>query len=369
FLAQTAHHIGAARIAVAHHADDQAETVLMRLLRGASSPGLAGMELSGSLPTDPSLTLIRPLLFNTRAEIQAYADEHGLVPCIDSTNADTNYLRNHIRLNLLPQLEAINSAIRQTLSRMAEVAALEDDFMHNQLMDALPSLHVIETPKRISARRAAYRDLHPALRRRWIRWAALRINPSLELDYHHIRLAAELALHGRQGAVAQLGDGLSLRVDYDWLHVEVEQGEPSLSEYQSMPLVLPGFSAELSPGDSLSLSEQWTLRVEPDCPLESDSSWLRLTIPSTASIIVRTRRPGDLFRPIGLRGHAQKLSDWMIDRKLPRALRDQIPLICVDDQIAAFRVNEDWVIATPFTESGDPNHRSVWLSYRQNLPT
>ncbi len=366
FLAEIAHQVGAARIAVAHHADDQIETVLMRLLRGATAHGLAGMELSRPLSTDTSLVLIRPLLFHTRAEIQSYANQYGLVPRIDSTNADTNYLRNHIRLNLLPQLEAINPGIRQTLSRMAEVAALEDDFMHSQLLDALPLLDMTERPGQISAQRAAYCGLHPALRRRWIRWASLRINPSLELDYHHIRQAVELALHGKQGAVAQLGSGLSLRVDYDWLHIESKQGQSIPPEYAAMPLVRPGFNAQLCPGDSLALSEQWTLRTELDRLPELDSSYLLLIIPHTASITVRTRRPGDLFRPKGLRGHAQKLSDWMINRKIPRALRDQIPLICVADEIAAFRVNEDWIIANPFTESRGLEYCSMRLSYVRN---
>lgn len=368
FLAQTAHQVGALRVAVAHHADDQAETVLMRLLRGASAEGLAGMQLSRFLPADPPLTLIRPLLFHTRAEIQAYADEHGLVPCIDSTNTDTGYLRNRLRVNLLPQLESINPAIRQTLSRMAEVAALEDEFMHSQLLDALPRLDMIERPERISARRAAFHDLHPALHRRWIRWAALRINPASELDYHHIRQAVEIALHGRQGSVAQLGGGLSLRVDYGWLHVESEQAQPTPSEFQSVPLVRPGFNAVLALPGSLALTDSWTLRAELDRPAEKDFTGFRLAIPPAASITVRTRHPGDMFRPKGLRGRSRKFSDWLIDSKIPRALRDQIPLICVHDEIAAFYLDEEWIVAYPFTEYAESDHRSFWLSYVRNPP-
>lgn len=369
FLAQTAHQVGTSHVAVAHHADDQAETVLMRLLRGASTQGLVGMQLSSPLPGDPSLTLIRPMLFHTRAEIQAYAAEHGLVPCIDSTNADASFLRNHIRLDLLPQLESINPAIRQTLSRIAEVAAQENDFMHAQLMDTLPLLGVVETPERTSVRRAAFCDLHPALRRRWVRWAALRINPSLELNYHHTRIAVEIALHGKQGAVAQLGSGLSLRVDYDWLHVESEQAQPVSPEFHSTPLVRPGFNAVLRLPGALLLTDSWMLRVESNRPSQTDSKWLCLAVQTAASITMRTRHPGDVFRPKGLRGRSRKLSDWMIDRKIPRALRDQIPLICVNNEIAAFYIQEEWIVAYPFIEYREPDHQRIWLSYVRNSST
>jgi tRNA(Ile)-lysidine synthase len=84
---------------------------------------------------------------------------------------------------------------------------------------------------------------------------------------------------------------------------------------------------------------------------------------------MRTRHPGDVFRPKGLRGRSCKLSDWMIDRKIPRALRDQIPLICVNDEIAAFYIQEEWIVAYPFIEYREPDHQRIWLSYVRNSST
>src|SRR5262249_43267249 len=97
FLAKVAHEVSALRIAVAHHADDQAETVLMHLIRGSGIRGLSGMAWSAPVPDHPDLTLIRPSLAVTRAQIEAYCAENSLIPRQDATNTDISLLRNRLR--------------------------------------------------------------------------------------------------------------------------------------------------------------------------------------------------------------------------------------------------------------------------------
>ena len=133
FLAQVAHNLGASTIAVAHHEDDQAETVLMHLLRGAGVHGLSGMALRSLVPNHTDLKLIRPLLSVSRQEIEAYCVEHNLEPRHDSTNSDTSLLRNAIRLEMLPILQRYTPQVKPALARWAEIAAVEDEYLQQQV--------------------------------------------------------------------------------------------------------------------------------------------------------------------------------------------------------------------------------------------
>ncbi|MCB9453227.1 MAG: tRNA lysidine(34) synthetase TilS [Anaerolineaceae bacterium] len=122
FLAGVARDVGASLVATAHHADDQAETILLHLLRGSGLRGLRGMAFHAALPGFPEITLVRPLLATSRTEIETYCREHHLTPRHDATNQDTTLLRNHIRHDILPQLQTINPQIVPTLMNLSESA-------------------------------------------------------------------------------------------------------------------------------------------------------------------------------------------------------------------------------------------------------
>ncbi|HQY26603.1 MAG TPA: tRNA lysidine(34) synthetase TilS [Thermoflexales bacterium] len=140
FLAGIAAAEGARWIATAHHADDQAETVLLRLLRGTGTLGLRGMALLSPMPGHPALRLWRPLLLATRAEILAYCEERALTFCVDASNRDTRALRNRIRHELIPYLESYNPGIRKVLARLAENAAADGEIIEAGARSALDSL-------------------------------------------------------------------------------------------------------------------------------------------------------------------------------------------------------------------------------------
>jgi tRNA(Ile)-lysidine synthase len=124
-LRRTAEDCGATAIAVAHHRNDQAETVLLHLLRGSGLAGLGGMRPRSGL-------IIRPFLAVSRRDIQLYVRSRQLVPCIDETNASRAYTRNRIRLDLLPELQAYNPAVVDDLDRLARIIRADDDFISQE---------------------------------------------------------------------------------------------------------------------------------------------------------------------------------------------------------------------------------------------
>lgn len=341
FLAQVAQAIDARTVVTAHHANDQAETVLMHLIRGSGVRGLAGMRMSSSVPGFPTLRLVRPFLNVSRSEIEAYCAAHNIVPREDTSNQDTHYFRNTIRLLTLPHLQTINPQIISALGNLAAVAQTENQFIEEIFSVARDSLSIIQDRQRISIQREAFRTLHSALQRRLIAWAALQISPESEPDLTHILSAVDAGLHGQTGHTILLGSGLQFRVDYH--HVIVE------------PVVLPSAIADFSPRASnfisvsipgtTALDRGWSLSVTlGDVPGAS----ARLTFPDNADVTIRTRRPGDVFAPPGLNGQHQKLSDWFINHKIPRNLRDTLPLLCVNGEIAAIITNDTWFVGSQF---------------------
>ena len=106
------------------------------------------------MPEHPSITLIRPLLWNTRAELEAYCKEHGLEPCEDATNADPTFLRNHIRLDILPSLEKVNPHLQRALVQLADIARVEDDYVQERLAEIISSPTVQKQQRRIVIERA-----------------------------------------------------------------------------------------------------------------------------------------------------------------------------------------------------------------------
>ena len=137
FLAKVRRQLNFDAITLAHHANDQAETVLLRLLRGSTSTGLAAMKF---LTPSPHGLLIRPLLRFKKYELENYCSKRGFVPRIDSTNFETVATRNKIRLELLPMLEKFNPAIVETLCRFAETSAAETDFIDNEVKKVFPAV-------------------------------------------------------------------------------------------------------------------------------------------------------------------------------------------------------------------------------------
>jgi tRNA(Ile)-lysidine synthetase-like protein len=341
FLAQVAYEQGARAVAVAHHADDQAETVLMHLLRGAGAAGLRGMrpvvpweewgrgvgawgmEAVSQPPTpNPQPLLIRPLLHVTRAEIEAYCAAHGLEPRRDASNYDLSATRNRIRHELLPQLIEYNPHIIAALGRTAAISADEHDLLDRLLDSTWPTL-ACERTGAVDFDLAAWRALHPALQRLALRRAYARLAGAETIGLEHVE-AARAAIDGGVGGHAELPGGVEVSVGYQGftLGVPAPPRGPQLA-YTSIELPLPG-RAELDAGWSIeaSLGEfaPPSDGVQVVWQTEIDADQL------AGPLLVRRRRPGERFRPAGGSGR-RRLQDMFVDAKLPRALRDAWPIV------------------------------------------
>jgi tRNA(Ile)-lysidine synthase len=351
FLAKVAGEVGAQRVAVAHQAGDQAETVLMHILRGAGLYGLGGMRYSAPMPHSHGYTLVRPLLNISRREIEAYCKEHDLSPRHDLTNEDIKFLRNRLRHDVLPMIDSIIPNVEARLNQLTDVAQVENDFMEQAVQKCIAE-HVTvadaksksELPvKQVFIPRPVFADLHPALQRRLIAWAIKQVwRAQSEIGYKHILAAVGVALNSEVGAIAQMPAGLQLRVDYDHLIIEwevsrtLEPDMPLLTRNNEIPVTVPGATL---------VNDDWLLLAATE-PLEDAAA--RLVIPPNAVVKLRVRQAGDRFAPLGMNGHTRKISRWMVDHKIPQALRDQIPLLVVNENIAAIALGDSWAINEKF---------------------
>ena len=346
FFARVARQIGATTIATAHHADDQTETILMHIIRGAGIQGLIGMQPKAPYPDYPALTLVRPLLFVRRPEIEAYCDEHQLEPRHDATNQDTVFLRNNIRHAILPRMRELNPQIDRAFAQLADIVSAEQDFMQTYYESSIqPLVRVNDEHTRYSVQRELFRSWHPAIQRRFIKEVSFKLGA--EATYVHIMAAMQTAITGAVGAIAQLTNAVRLRVGYRDIVIEQESAPMPESDYwlieQQYDVALPG------------KTECGTWIVEAKTEPESNAI-ARLHIPPHSTVKLRTRKAGDTFQPLGMAGHSKKLKHWMIDHKIPQHLRTRIPLLTVNDEIAAIILPEQWIVGEPFAVTGQSQH-------------
>ena len=290
-------------LATAHHLNDQAETVLMHLIRGASPVGLSGMrERDGAL--------IRPLLPFSRAQIEQYAQENHLPHVEDETNADIAYTRNYIRHELIPCMEKLNPRVVEAVGRAAELARRQSDFVRQEALRVLRS-------RMYGAALADVSDLHPGLRSEVI-VQYLRAQGTPEFSAADI-VRIESLLAGGVGRRVSLGKELFER---DTNGVRRVIMEPAGSGRWA-----------LHSGENETPLGRFTLRTG-KVPKNLNLGKYAQVFDADkicAPLFVRTRRDGDRLALLG--GGKRKLSDILIDKKVPRALRDSVPLIVMGEEI------------------------------------
>lgn len=367
FLAEVADIVGAAAVAVGHNADDQAETVLMHFLRGSGAAGLrgmlprsplaeyrlAGLALSGvtqpvgqpeatvggtGRPPTRALALVRPLLAVPRAEIEAYCAAYHLTPRFDRSNEDTTFYRNRLRHELLPLLATYNPAIRDVLTRTAEVLAGDFAVLQAALAEAWATVVLPAPPAEVRFDLAGWRRLPIGLQRATVREAVHRLRWSLRnINWEHVERAVWLAREGGTGQSATLAAGLALEVGYQALRI-ADEGTPWTAE---MPQVAA--AVQLAVPGTTDLGGGWQASVERRPTAELPSGWDDNRDPWMAwldaeavgaDLVVRPRRPGDRFRPHGLGGHSAKVNEFMINLKVPRDLRAGWPILAGRQGIA-----------------------------------
>lgn len=351
FLGRLAHELGAQCIAVGHNADDQVETILMHWMRGSGLGGLRGMLPVQILGTEawwssPLVKLVRPLLEVPRSQIEAYCQQHSLEPRFDRSNLDLTYHRNRIRHELIPHLESFNPRIRDILRRSAHVITDDHDYLRLEGLRAWESL-ARESEDTVSFPLEPWLELHPSLQRQLLREAIHRLRKSLrDIDWIHIEQARLGVEEKATASKITLPQGLFLFKGYDEFVIGEEMPWPDLPLLieQVLPLDVPGKTP--LPRSSWQLRAEIMERAEmPEDALENQDPWQAYLDVRRAgkSLILRRRRTGDHFQPLGMGGKGKALNDFMINAKMPQHIRDHVPLVVSPQHIvwvAGWRLDE-----------------------------
>ena len=366
FLADAAAHHAAHAVAVAHTADDQAETLLMNIIRGSGLDGLRGMQTLDRLAIDTAtLTLFRPLLGVSRAQTYTYCAALDLQPRQDASNLSLEHTRNRIRLELMPLLERFNPAARDALLRLARNAAEDADYIRaqtnavwqNAAQQSDADKGVIALNIRAIARQ------HPAVQSRILRRAVHAVKGSADgVTRRHI-LDIRRLIAGPAGRTLHLPDGILFAVGYDEALIgsgasvtaALAPLPPICGEY---PLAVPGETR--IPGWRISASVCHVAAC--GAIAESDGFSETLDLDSVgAALHLRGRRPGDRLQPLGM-AQSKKLQDFMVDERIPRRWRDGVPLLVSRHGIACvggWRIAH-WARVTHATK------RRLHLSFRRD---
>jgi tRNA(Ile)-lysidine synthase len=315
FLEETRNKVHADRIALGHTADDQAETLLLRLLRGSGRTGLASM-----LPKRGYL--VRPLLALRRQEIRDYLDGNDFQYLDDSSNADTIYTRNLIRHKIVPLIEStINPSLVPLLARTATVLSEEDAFLEAIAQEDLERIARKDGPG-LRLDLEALMGIETARRRRVLRKAICAVKGNLRnIGAVHIDKVLELLEAGSSGSRISI-HSLEVYRDYDSLIIagDVPTSAPEFKKSLSVPGMTTIEEAKLSLTSSVGTAGD----VEVD---RSDRNRAYFDFDELLPpVFVRNRRPGDRFVPFS-HTKAKKLKEMFIDDKLPRRKRDVTPIV------------------------------------------
>lgn len=310
-------------MATGHHADDQAETVLMRIIRGTSPRGLAGIP---RLREEEGVRIVRPLLDCTRDEILAFLERRGLAYCTDRTNEDTQYLRNEVRHELLPALcRDYNPKVRDALLRLGELQRCE-----NELLDSLARSFAEECTQADGAiDRKRFAEGHPALERRAVLLVAWRYG--VDCPFDRVDAAVRFIAEGRTGKQFDLGGGLFLRNTRRTTEVVAPGGSPELVDAAEVRLEVPGSTVAFGRIFNVTFSD-----APPAGDLAQYCSPTRQAFDADAmgdELALRHRRPGDRFMPYGMTG-SKKLKAYFNDIGLPVWERDLQLVLVAEGRIA-----------------------------------
>jgi len=361
FLAKVASDAGARWVAIGHTRDDQVETILMHILRGTGISGLCGLEPCSPFPFCHSevkaknlgLVVIRPLLDITRQETLSYCQEQQLRPRFDSSNLCLSFLRNRLRLELLPLLREYNPSVDQALLRLAKIAKDDSSFIEQQALQLWDEVSRQEK-NAIFLDKEKVGALPVALQSRLVRLALDRIlGDTRDIEANHIEAIRSL-LTKPVGKRILLPHGIICQGEYDELVITSAAKyaqllsslcpfPPSQGEFRlKVPgeTVLPGWKviASIVQRQAASLSlrgtfplprrERIKVRVKSRSNLAAE---LDLSKVGT-ELFIRKRQSGDRFQPLGM-DMPKKLQDFMVDAKIPLTWRGRIPIVCSPEQI------------------------------------
>jgi tRNA(Ile)-lysidine synthase len=332
FFATVARERNLDKIATAHTRDDQAETVLMWLLRGSGMKGLGGMAPVQRLNirdghSSKRFVIIRPLLAASKAEVLRYLEEKGLGYRLDSSNQERNFLRNWIRLELIPQLEARTDAhLRSRLAQNAELIRDEE-----QVLDELAH-HVfkeIVVAQRLD--RSALLKQNKAIQRRLLRlWIEETRGHLSSVDFDHVETLLTFIAQGTPQGRLSIPGGWELVKEYGTLRLERRWRRVKRAALCYNYIMRAGTDLFIEEA-GVTIQTRKMLRPFPRLPDHFAEAFFDMACLPT-DLTIRNFRRGDRFQPLGMTGH-KKLKELFIENKIPLSVRANLPLLVLDDEV------------------------------------
>ncbi len=316
------------KIAVAQNADDQAETVLFRLLRGTGTDGLAGMAYSRK---EQNICVIRPLLDTWRKDIEAYCEEHGLAPRIDHTNLQPVYTRNKIRLELLPMLEQdFNVNIKESINRLSRIASEDKEYLWQCAENAYKQLEI--SPGVLKQQELA--QLAPAVRHRVIIKALQEQGLTQDVTSVHLEAADSILDASGESKTVEFPNNYKMAVRYGEVAFYCDNSG-SVNNYHLKIIVKEVVSPvmEKSPsGDSRNSKVGYGVQFA-NFDYEKISA-----LHGDVEIQLRTRREGDYM---SIKGGRKKIQDLFVDMKVPKEYRDSVLVAAIGNEILWLPLQSD----------------------------
>jgi len=323
----------ATKIAVAHSRNDQAETILMRIFRGTGLEGLKGIEYKRD-------NIIRPLLDADRSQIENYVNENGLEAITDSSNLHTDYFRNRIRLNVLPEINsAARTDITENLLRLSKIVVTDEEFLRYNAEIYYEKSIINKNFGYVELDLAELKKMHQAMSGRVLRMAIFDACGSINgLGYVHIEKLLWLIEDGHTGARVDIPLGMMATKSYASIIIR-RRGTEKHQSFEHI-LIVPGktnvysieatittqiinFEANVNCYEFINKNKDVYTKFIDFGIIDKEKDF---------DIVVRNRRDGDIFKPIKSNG-TKKLKEYFIDKKIPREERDKIPLIAINKEI------------------------------------
>ncbi|MDW7668325.1 MAG: tRNA lysidine(34) synthetase TilS, partial [Bacillota bacterium] len=323
--------IGGGLIATAHNKNDQAETLLQRMIRGTGIEGLTGMDYKQD-------NIIRPLLNIDKEEILKYLEINSFNFCIDKTNTEPIYGRNKIRLELIPYIEkTFNENFQDTLFRMSQ--NMKDDYkiINRQVENNFSKCLISKDKERIILDIDTLKKFPKGIRSRILRNSIEYIKGNkVDVERKHIDYLDGFMLKKETGKSIDLGDSVVGEISYNKLIIR-NKGKIKNYVYNLEKGI--NFIKEINKSIKVSHNGKNTINEDKNSII-IDSDIIK------GQLKVRNRQNGDKFQPLGMKG-SKKIKDYFIDEKIPAKLRNEIPLICDDESIiwiAGYRMNHNYRI-------------------------
>lgn len=328
--------VGAQKIAIAHNANDQAETILMRIMRGTGIAGIVGIK-----PVRDEI-FVRPLIKIVREEIEYYCEKEHINPRIDNTNLTNIYSRNKVRLELIPYIKKnFNEDIIMTLNRLSNTANVDNDYLE-YISSQKYKLFCDEKKYEITIHKNAFLE-HEAIITRIIRKAiSYLLGNTYNFERKHILDIINLQLH-KTGTNLDLPKNIKVYNNYGDISIYFKNEKIINKDNNEYELFIGKNNVDskkiIITIKTLDKNNKINF-IENNCIKYFDYYKIK------DKIILRYRKKGDKFTPIGMSG-SKKLKDMFIDMKIEKSLRDKIPLICFDSEIAwiiGYRVSDKFKV-------------------------